>query len=159
MAMSEKIERGLVVAGVDGSAPSVAALHWAARYAAATGAAVRAVLACHEPTTAGQRPVGALPADVRQETETRLRQVLHDAVVEAFGGQPGGSVETRFCYGHPAEVLIDESKQADLLVVGSRGHGAFTGMLIGSVSIHCVTGAFCPVTVVREDAAVTEATR
>ena len=95
--MSEKIERGLVVAGVDGSAPSVAALHWAARYAAATGAAVRAVLACHEPTTAGQRPVGALPADVRQETEARLRQVLHDAVVTACGFYfhwPGLSVRT-----------------------------------------------------------------
>lgn len=156
--MSEKVERGLVVVGVDGSAQSVAALHWAARYAAVTGAAVRVMLVWHEPTTAGQRPVGALPADVRQETEARLRQVLDDAVAEAFPGQPGGSMETRFCYGHPAEVLIEESKQADLLVVGSRGHGAFTGMLLGSVSIHCVTGAFSPVTVVRGNVAAAEAT-
>ena len=52
-------------------------------------------------------------------------------------------------YGHPAQALIEASNEADLLVVGSHGHGAFTGMLVGSVSIHCVTGAFCPVVVVR----------
>jgi len=46
-------------------------------------------------------------------------------------------------------VLIEASKEADLLVVGSHGRGAFTGMLVGTVSIHCVTGAFCPVVVVR----------
>jgi nucleotide-binding universal stress UspA family protein len=48
-------------------------------------------------------------------------------------------------------VLIDESAQADLLVVGHRGRGAFTGMLLGSVSVHCVNGAHCPVVVVRAD--------
>jgi nucleotide-binding universal stress UspA family protein len=57
MAMaSRKIERGLVVVGVDGSAQSVAALHWAARYAAATGAVVRAVFAWHYPSAAGEAP-------------------------------------------------------------------------------------------------------
>jgi nucleotide-binding universal stress UspA family protein len=68
-------------------------------------------------------------------------------------------VETRIEYGHPAQVLIDASKEADLIVVGASGHGAFTGMLVGSVSIHCVTGAFCPVTVVRGDEAATEGDR
>ena len=52
-------------------------------------------------------------------------------------------------YGHPAEALIGESEDASLLVVGYRGHGAFPGMLVGSVSIHCVTNARCPVVVVR----------
>jgi nucleotide-binding universal stress UspA family protein len=51
--------------------------------------------------------------------------------------------------GPPARVLIDASQNADLLVVGSRGHGAFAGMLIGSVSQHCVHHASCPVVVVR----------
>jgi nucleotide-binding universal stress UspA family protein len=46
-------------------------------------------------------------------------------------------------------VLIGESKEADLLVIGHRGHGAFAGMLVGSVSIHCVTHASCPVVVIR----------
>ena len=59
--------------------------------------------------------------------------------------------ETRLSYGHPAQVLIDESAEADLLVVGHRDREAFTGMLLGSVSVHCVNGAHCPVVVVRGD--------
>jgi nucleotide-binding universal stress UspA family protein len=51
--------------------------------------------------------------------------------------------------GHPAPVLLELAKDADLLVVGSRGHGQFTGMLIGSVSEHVVSHASCPVVVVR----------
>jgi nucleotide-binding universal stress UspA family protein len=68
------------------------------------------------------------------------------------GNQPE-KVTTKVAYGHPAMVLVDESADADLLVVGNRGHGAFHGMLIGSVSIHCVTTASCPVVVVRTNAA------
>lgn len=153
--VSTKIERGLVVVGVDGSEQSVAALHWAARYAAATGAAVRAVLAWHYPTAAGQPPSGLAPAAVREKTGQSRRDTLARAISQAFPGDAG--VEARVSYGHPAQVLIAESKEADLLVVGSHGHGAFTGMLVGSVSIHCVTSAYCPVTVVRGTVAATEA--
>lgn len=153
---SSKIERRLVVVGVDGSAQSVAALRWAARYAAATGAVMRAVLAWHYPTTAAVPPMGRAPASVRSETEAMMQRVLDEAITQAFGGQAGIETETRLAYGHPAQVLIDESKAADLLVVGSSGHGAFTGMLVGSVSIHCVTSAFCPVTVVRGDEAAAD---
>jgi nucleotide-binding universal stress UspA family protein len=52
--------------------------------------------------------------------------------------------------GHAAAVLVERSEGADLLVVGTRGHGRFTGMLLGSVSEHCVIHARCPVLVVRE---------
>ena len=58
-------------------------------------------------------------------------------------------VDRKVIYGHPAQALIDESRNADLLVVGSKGHGGFTGMILGSVSTHCVTHASCPVTVVK----------
>ena len=51
--------------------------------------------------------------------------------------------------GYPAPTLIDEAREADLLVVGSRGHGAFAGMLLGSVSQHCAQQAACPVVIVR----------
>lgn len=156
---SRKIERRLVVVGVDGSAQSVAALRWAARYAAATGAVMRPVLAWHYPSAVVQPPVGVAPASIRTETEEIMQRVLDEAIAQAFGGQLAAEVETRLSYGHPAQVLIDESKEADLLVVGSSGHGAFTGMLVGSVSIHCVTSAFCPVTVVRGDEAASEDTR
>lgn len=144
---SRNIERGLVVVGIDGSAQSVEALHWAARYAAATGAAVRAVMAWHYPAAAGEAPEGVSP--LRPQTEELERRHLDDAIAQVYPPEARGEVEAQIAYGHPAEVLIDMSKEADLLVVGGSGHGAFTGMLVGSVSIHCVTGAFCPVTVVR----------
>jgi nucleotide-binding universal stress UspA family protein len=145
---SKKIERGLVVVGVDGSAHSVAALDWAARYAAATGATVRAVFAWHYPTAAGLPP-GVTPEPVRHQTEDLERHHLDDAVAQVYPPEARAEVDAQIAYGHPAQVLIDMSKEADLLVVGGSGHSAFTGMLLGSVSIHCVTGAFCPVTVIR----------
>ena len=138
----------LVVVGVDGSAESVAALAWAARYASATGARVQALLAWHYPGVVGEPPVEKVPESVRGQTEQQEQATLDEAVTKAIHGQPAG-VEKSMGYGHPAEVLINASKEADLLVVGSRGHGAWAGMLIGSVSIHCITGAFCPVVVVR----------
>jgi nucleotide-binding universal stress UspA family protein len=139
----------VVVVGVDGSVESIAALSWASRYAAATGATVRAIVAWHYPTAAGIPPVGLAPPSVREETEQRMRDDLAEAVAKVYPDPSAASVQTRVSYGHPAAVLIEESKDADLLVVGSRGHGAFSGMLVGSVSIHCVNNASCPVVVVR----------
>ena len=62
---------------------------------------------------------------------------------------PGIEVTSRVVQGHPAQILVEASKGADLLVVGSRGHGEFVGMLIGSVSEYCATNAHCPVLVHR----------
>jgi nucleotide-binding universal stress UspA family protein len=139
----------LVVVGIDGSAESVAALRWAARYAAATGARVQALLAWHYPGAVGGPPTGVAPEPVHDETEAEMRETLDAAVAKAYDGQEAAGVEKGTAYGHPAQALIEASREADLLVLGSHGHGAFTGMLVGSVSIHCVTGAFCPVVVVR----------
>jgi nucleotide-binding universal stress UspA family protein len=147
--MSSEGKAESVVVGVDGSAESAAAVAWAARYAKAMGATVRAVLAWHFPTTAGVPPVGITPPSVTAEVEQSRRDVLDQAIATAFGDPAVVPVERKIVYGHAAQVLIDESKDADLLVVGSRGHGAFTGMMLGSVSTHCVTHAECPVTVVR----------
>jgi nucleotide-binding universal stress UspA family protein len=138
-----------VVVGVDGSAESVAALSWASRYAAATGAPVRAVLAWHYPTAAGMPPPGVTPAPVSAEVEQRMRSNLAEAVAKVYPDPAPDEAEAVLRYGHPAQVLIEESTRAGLLVVGHRGYGAFTGMLVGSVSIHCVTSASCPVVVVR----------
>jgi nucleotide-binding universal stress UspA family protein len=133
----------LVVVGVDGSAASVAALAWAARYGSAAGARVQALLAWHYPG-----PIEKAPDSIFEQTNAQMQTTLDEAVAKAIPGQTSG-VETSIGYGHPAQVLIDASNEADLLVVGSHGHGAWTGMLVGSVSIHCVTGAHCPVVVVR----------
>lgn len=138
-----------VVVGVDGSAESIGALKWAAGYAAATGAAVTAVLSWHYPAAAGIAPVGVAPKAVSDEVRAHMEETLDKALSEAFGTGALDNVQTKLAYGHPAQVLVEESRQADLLVVGHRGHGAFTGMLIGSVSIHCVTHAACSVVVVR----------
>jgi nucleotide-binding universal stress UspA family protein len=142
-------EGQLVVVGVDGSPESVAALKWAAAYGAATGARLRAVVAWHYPAAAGTAPVGVAPAAISEEVRQQMIETLAKAVAEAAAD---AEIEQQIGYGHPAQVLIDQSAEADLLVVGNRGHGAFTGMMVGSVSIHCVTHAHCPVVVVRADA-------
>ena len=137
-----------VVVGVDGSPESVAALAWAARYASATGARVQALLAWHYPGVVGGPPVEKAPESVHAQTEAQERATLDEAIAKAVPGKEP-AVEASLGYGPPSQVLIDASKDADLLVVGSRGHGAWHGMLVGSVSIHCVTGAHCPVLVIR----------
>jgi nucleotide-binding universal stress UspA family protein len=135
----------LVIVGVDGSAESVTALKWASAYASVTGATLRAAIAWHYPAV-GPGPVGLAPESVSDEVRQSMRRVLANAVAAAKA-----DAEQVVAYGHPAQVLVDASKAAELLVVGSRGHGAFTGMMVGSVSIHCVTHAHCPVVVVRGD--------
>jgi nucleotide-binding universal stress UspA family protein len=138
-----------VVVGVDGSAESVDALRWAVAYAAVTRATINAVLSWHLPAAAGVVPPRAAPQTISDEVRANIREALDEAVVAAFGADAPPGVQARVTYGHPAVVLVEESQNADLLVVGNRGHGAFTGMLTGSVSMHCVNNAHCPVVVVR----------
>ena len=137
----------VVVVGVDGSDPSVAALSWACRYSAATGATVQAMHIWHYPTSAGLPP-GVAPPQVTDEVKANQRKELGEAIDKAHL-DPAAHVEARLAYGHPAQVLIDESKTASLIVLGYKGHGGFTGMLTGSVSLQVVHHAECPVVVVR----------
>jgi nucleotide-binding universal stress UspA family protein len=139
----------LVVVGVDGSPASEAALAWAVRYADAIGARLRAVLAWHYPSAAGSPPAGVAQTSVTSEVEQSRHEILAKAIAATCGDEPALEIERQVVYGHPAQVLIDESKEADLLVVGHTGHGGFEGMLLGSISTHAVTHASCPVTVVR----------
>jgi nucleotide-binding universal stress UspA family protein len=137
-----------VVVGVDGSAESIEALGWAAAYATATGATISAVHAWHYPA-AGPVPAGRPPQPITDQVRAAMQETLDTALTEVFGTTTPEKVGTKVAYGHPAMVLTTEAAGADLLVVGSRGHGAFHGMLLGSVSIHCVTAAPCPVVVTR----------
>jgi nucleotide-binding universal stress UspA family protein len=139
----------LVVVGVDGSPESVEALRWAAANAAATGATIDAVLSWHFPAAAGVVPPGVAPQAITDEVRASLQAALDKALMAVFGTTTPPNVRARITYGHPAVVLVEASDTADLLVVGNRGHGKFTGMLSGSVSMHCVTSAHCPVVVVR----------
>ncbi|HUC26170.1 MAG TPA: universal stress protein [Streptosporangiaceae bacterium] len=142
--VSEGKSRPHVVVGVDGSAESVGALRWAACYAAATGATITTA------TGLGPAPVGVALNAISDEERAHIQDVVLDkALIEVFGTSTPDDVQTKIVYGHPAQALVKESEDADLLVVGHRGHGAFTGMLVGSVSLHCVSSAACPVVVVR----------
>jgi nucleotide-binding universal stress UspA family protein len=135
----------LIVVGVDGSAESIRALEWAVGYARAIGARIRAVLAWQYPPPVGPAPIGA-PAEVTREIRQHMADLLAGTVAAAA---PGPDIEQRLCEGHPAQVLLKQADDADLLVVGATGHAAVSGMFLGSVSVRCVTHASCPVVVVR----------
>lgn len=143
--MASDSQSRLVVVGVDGSAESVRALSWAASYARAAGARIRAVLAWQYPPPIGPAPVGA-PRKVTEQIRQQMEELLAETVAAAASGT---DLEQRVCEGHPAQVLLDQAKDADLLVVGARGHAVVSGMFLGSVSVRCVTHATCPVVVVR----------
>jgi len=132
-----------IVVGVDGSPSSKAALAWAIGQAKLTGAAVEAVTAWDYPATYGY---AAAVVDV--DWEGLAAQVLRDAVAEV-APDTAAAIRQRVSEGNAAQVLLDASAGADLLVVGSRGHGGFVEALLGSVSQHMVHHAACPVVVVR----------
>jgi nucleotide-binding universal stress UspA family protein len=138
--MDEKI-----VVGVDGSESSRHALRWAARQAKFTGASLEVVIAWEVPPD--YRIDVSSPRDLRLGAES----ILQSAVADMLGDDPEVDVKPSVVEGHPVPVLLNAAKGASLLVVGSRGHGAFKGILLGSVSNHCVTHATCPVTVVRDE--------
>lgn len=136
-----------IVVGVDGSTPSKDALRWALGQAQLTGAMVEAVLAWHVPATDGWAPMFDLVADLTKASE----QALADTVAAVAGDGSPVTVEQRVLEGQPAQVLLAAARGADLLVVGSRGHGGVIGALLGSVSQYCVHHAPCPVVVIRGD--------
>jgi len=78
-----------------------------------------------------------------------MPEILSKVAADLRTKYPGIEVRFRVEHGHPAPLLVEASKGADLLVVGCRGHGEFVGMLIGSVSEYCATNAHCPVLVHR----------
>jgi nucleotide-binding universal stress UspA family protein len=83
---------------------------------------------------------------------TVTEKVLAESVADVVGQQEGSvAIRTTVVRGHPAQVLLETATGAYLLVVGSRGHGTFAGMLLGSVSQHCVQHAPCPVLVVPQE--------
>jgi nucleotide-binding universal stress UspA family protein len=146
--MDEQMERQeRIVVGVDGSGPSIKALEWAIEQARRTGAKVEAVQAWEVPTMYGS---GMMVLPGGEEFDKSARQSLEAAVTNALAGRMDVEVEHHTVGGHPAKALIDMAEGADLLVVGSRGHGGFVGALVGSVSHYCVSHASCPVVIVRD---------
>lgn len=142
--MSETTDpRPRIVVGVDGSDPSKLALHWAARIAAAEGARLQAIMAWQLPNLAyaSMGPV--------VEMQEAMAQALVQAVDEVFGEQRPDGMQLEAVQGSGAAVLLDASRDALMVVVGSRGRGGFAGLLLGSVSAKVAEHANCPVLVVR----------
>lgn len=138
------IETRPILVGVDGSETSVEALRTAARLGAALHLPIEAI------TTWVVDPViaGYIPVDTAGPEEA-AQAVLDGAIAAAFDGEPPVDLEAKLVYGPAAPTLVEETRHASMLILGSRGLGGFKGMLLGSVSVACVNHAFCPVMVVR----------
>ena len=134
---------GPVVVGVDGGPDSIQALRWAAGYAETTGSPLIALAVYGIPVVYGPYAMAGWEDTTELEKATRAR--LAETVEQTVGDQ--ASVELRVHQGHPAEILVQMSDEASLVVVGSRGRGGFAGMLLGSVSQHVIAHARCPVVV------------
>src|SRR5437763_11085102 len=135
-----------VIVGVDGSPQSAHALSWACRRGETCGDTIRAVCAW---SLGASGEDWMVQPDVSAEGQRYAERVLREVVERARTDHPAVKVETAVIEGPPARVLVDLPADADLLVVGSRGRGGFSGLLLGSVSQQCIHHAHCPVTVVR----------
>lgn len=138
---------GRIVVGVDGSAGADAALHWAVHEARLRGATIEAVHAWTYPYVADVAYLARASID-RAEVEGSAKEVLREALHRVLGPDGDVRVEEIVSEGSAAHILTETAKGADLVVVGTRGHGGFSGLLLGSVSQQVVHHAPCPVVVV-----------
>jgi nucleotide-binding universal stress UspA family protein len=136
-----------IVVGVDGSALADSALEFAIEEARLRGASLQVTYAY---PALGSALTGSTGRDYYEQVENDARELLQGLVAKAPSTE-GVEVEWVAVPGNPSEVLIEASKEAVLLVVGSRGVGGFMGLVMGSVSTQCVHYSHCPVLVVRED--------
>jgi nucleotide-binding universal stress UspA family protein len=134
----------VIVVGVDGSEQSLAALDWAITEARLRRGEVRLVTAWYYPPLAST--VGVIDDTFKKDAEQELAAALKAVADE------GVAVTGQVVENSPATALLDAARDADLLIVGSRGHGGFTGLLLGSVSSQVIHHAHCPVLVVRPKA-------
>ncbi len=144
MSQAEQTQQRPVVVGIDGSECSTAALEWAATYAQATGTAVRAVAVWRGPSTY-EFDVGGGAWD----REGACRKSAENQVASVAARHPDLEIDLDVVHGGAAEILVEASEDAALLVVGNRGRGGFAALILGSTSSYCVHAAHCPVVVYR----------
>ena len=142
-----------IVVGVDGSASSRAALRWAVRQAKFTGGMVNAVIAWQIPVMLQNYSWAPIYLEEAGDFAEDARKRIDAVISEEIEPTDSGLVRSRVVHGHPAQVLLDAAADADLLVVGGRGHGKFAEALLGSVSQNCVHHARCPVLIMRGEPA------
>lgn len=136
-----------IVVGVDGSDASVNALRWALREARLRTARVRVVLAWSYPQVSTYHEAKhVLDVPFAEDAAAFLDQV----VAETAAAAEGLEIEKKVVEGQAAPALVEAARDASLLVVGSRGLGGFSGLLLGSVSQQCAHHATCTLVIVRE---------
>ena len=139
-----------VVAGADGSPESVQAVQWAAREAALRRTSLRIVSIASMPPRMSPNP--ATHDTVASHIEAAATEALSAAASQAAGAASGVAIETKLIeHTAPASALVDCGQDALMLVLGSRGAGGFSALILGSVSRYAATHATCPVVVVREE--------
>ena len=138
----------MIVVGVDGSGSSKDAICWAVDEARLRKTKVEAVYAWQSPLVMGFQYI---PPDLidPEALDRHAREIVEAAVAEVGDVPDDVEIVARAVEGPPAGVLIEASHDADLLVLGSRGRGGFSGLLLGSVGQQCVHHAVCPVVIVR----------
>ena len=141
-----------IVVGVDGSQGSVRALRWAVEEAVAREAVLEPVMVWQSPYDFGEE---LLYPVTEEKIAAGAKERLDTAVAEAVGDNRGVVIERSVLHGDAAQTLCDRSARSDLLVVGSRGHGGFAGLLLGSVSTKCAHHSRCPVAIVPKAGDVT----
>ncbi|MGW6684138.1 universal stress protein [[Kitasatospora] papulosa] len=138
--------KGGVVVGVDGSDSSKAALNWAVSQGRATASAVEVVAVVEPPVDW----YGMVPQKSDRDNAAEVAgKRLEEIVMEVVGKDPPVEIIMTIGQGNPASALIEASRDAQILVVGNRGHGRFSETLLGSVSLRCVQHATPPVVVVH----------
>ena len=141
-----------IVAGTDGSEESLRAVDWAAREAALRGAPLRIVAAAavlpRMISRAGPGQYDTVTDVLDKERDSALAAAAERAAKAAHGVL----IDTDPLTGPPAQAIVESGSGALMLVVGSRGAGAFAALLLGSVSRYAATHALCPVVVVRDEA-------
>ncbi|WP_406036551.1 universal stress protein [Micromonospora sp. NBC_00898] len=145
-----------ILVGYDGSADATVALNWALDEAGRSGRPVRLAYVFEWLTVAGWIGPGLAPGlwpdeHARRQVEELVRKAAADAAAE----RPGLTVHGEVFDGPPALVLQERSTEAGMLVLGSRGHGGFAGLLAGSTAVSVTAHAHCPVVVVRDGQAAT----
>jgi nucleotide-binding universal stress UspA family protein len=146
---------GRVVVGIDGSENAKKATRWAAKEAELRGSKLELVSAWQIPIYGYSYGYGiaAISEEMVKSLAKNAEDDLAAASAQARTEARDVEIETIAAEGQAANVLLEVSKGADLLVVGSRGLGGFRELLLGSVSQQCAQHASCPVVIVRHDVA------
>ncbi len=135
-----------ILVGVDGSPGADKAVEFAAREAAAHGAVVRLLAAWEVP--ASVLSGGGVPLELYKNFEAEAQSLLTAAAARVRELEPSVQVEQRTAEGHAGNALVDATADADLVVIGRRGHGGFTELLLGSISHQVADHSKCPVVIV-----------